>query len=302
MDLFIGIPLFTRAGNEELEARHKAVMNWVEQNRIAIKDRYKFSEISTLPLHPGQELKLQIDTENIITIKYPNVVTKGLAIRLHILAVLDFIDHKETSRRDDSYYLMIDGSGAFDYSNIFLVLDKLCGIPRYDVVFGKRPPGNCGMAIWRKNVELFEEYLIYEKFGRDNLQNITGQKELPDSQAGCWGLRLGVMKHVPLTARNYELEYDLLISAIESKVHIGFTDPLIMAPRNATDFGKEVDSSSIKQCITKMDFIVHRLGLEKADILKLFNKYHAEISHHENRMLPEAYIEELANFVPFSDL
>jgi len=298
MDLHVGVPIFTQAGRDVLSERERAFENWHKKHREQIRKRYKITNVMAGTLSPDRPLQFYVNEGNVIEVKYPPVVTKGLAIRFHILAILDSIDRYSPAHRDDSYYIMIDGSGAFDYSNIFYVLDKLCGIPRFDVVLGKRPEKESGMAIWRKNVELFEEYLIYQKFGNEYVRCYIEDKysSLPDSQAGCWGLRLGVMKHLPLTARSYEIEYDLLFSALENKIEIGFTKTLQMAVRTATDFGTAINESAIKQCISKLDFITHRLGYEKRKIPKIVQEYLNKIKQNPEKMLPNEYIEGIKDF------
>lgn len=237
-----------------------------------------------------------IDHNNELIVTYPSIVNKGLAVRLHILTILDWIDRNDPSHRDDSYYVMIDGTGAFDFSNIFLVIDKLCGIPRYDVVLGKRPDDNSGMAEWRKDIELFEEYVMAKSLDISRLSALNDHEEFPDSQAGCWGLRLSVMKDISLTARSYELEFDLLTSSIKSSLKIGFTDPLKMRQRCATDFGKEIDDDSMRQCLSKMEFIAHKLNLAKSDIPRLLDEYLDEKGGEPHHTLPDRYVKEMSNF------
>lgn len=298
MDLYIGVPLFTK--NEiDLRERLEACHSWFPSNKEEIAKKYHFSNVNIVTLRPGKEITFRAQdtrSRHEITVTYPEIVPKGLAVRLHMMTNLNWIDGKDYSHRNDSYYVLIDGSGAFDFENIYKVLDKLLARDaRYDVVLGKRPQGDPGIPLSRKNVELFEEYLLRMKYSEIELC----QDSFPDGQAGCWGLCFGSIKSIPLTAMSYELEYDLLASSIQNALRVGFSEDLLMNPRTTSDFGH--DDQLARNCLQKMDFIVHKLDYEKANIHGLLKDYVEELGDDSNKDLPDWYIDAIEKYTLPSD-
>lgn len=153
-----------------------------------------------------------------VTIVYPSneraAVAKGLTIRLELLGILDSL---AVNDRDHSYFVQIDGSGAIDYRSVELVIEKfISSSDQPEVVLGKRPKKSRDWFMGhpeRKAIELFEKFLIEERFRKVVDEDFRG--ELPDAQAGCWGLRLDTLRKLSLTAGGYEIEFDLITSALQ---------------------------------------------------------------------------------------
>jgi hypothetical protein len=69
----------------------------------------------------------------------------------------------------------------------------------------------------RKAIEMFQKYLIEERYRRIVDEEFEG--ELPDAQAGCWGVRLDTLEKLSLTAGGYGLELDVVTSALDLLDH-----------------------------------------------------------------------------------
>lgn len=222
------------------------------------------------------------------------LVPKGIAVRLEIFRVLDYLDQTDPLQRDDTLFIMMDGSLAFDFSNLFLIIDRLLASPRADVVFGSRPKDQMGMPRWRKSIELFEEYLLVCEYGQ-NIKQHLGTAILPDSQAGCWGICLSALKKLPLTAYGYELEYDLLSSTLAQNVPFGYVGPLKMGERGTSEFSSgSVDAEAIRNCVHKLRFIMHKLALTSEELLVRLDAYLKSERIAPEYALPDEYITAVA--------
>ena len=222
-----------------------------------------------------------------------SLVPKGLVVRLELLALLDYIDSMNIDR-NKCYFILIDGSGAIDYSGIELVLDKLISerYPKHSVVLGKRPTHD---EFWgmsnpnRKKIELFEKFLLEQKYA-EKIKPSFGS-ELPDAQAGCWGLYIGSLKDLSLTAGGYELEFDVAASAISSGQPVTFTSDLHLQNRIG---GSNVNYNT---SIRKLEFIIHKLDYTKFDLFNILEKYKQIIRHNKSKQLPRTYEKKLKEFI-----
>jgi hypothetical protein len=297
MQLFVHTPVFTKAGAGELELRLRNFHAWVttDRGRERLRATYGFSRIDAIGLAPNQEFPLMRTSPNPFKIVHPlepnALVPKGLLIRLHILKTLEKVDEADPSNRDDAVFALIDGSGAFEFDNLFLVLDALLALPgRREVALGRRPAGDTGMPDWRKTIENFEHCLLLSRWGDRLSQLCLSGPDLHDGQAGCWAIRLSAMKSLPLTALGYELEFDLLASTLAGNLPFAFTEPLKMAPRRASEFGgTTLDSKALEASVRKLRFIKHRLSLSPEEVLSLLDTFVAE-SLTTGCELPAAYV------------
>ena len=192
-------------------------MLWWDANQKRICKTYGMSLSEAQTVTPLRPLEL-----GGVTISYPSnrdaAVPKGLAIRLELMVILDSL---AVTDREHAYFVQIDGSGAIDYHGIDLVLEKLLHDQTSpQIVLGKRPNDSPDWFMGhaeRKAIELFEKFLIEERFRNTVDEEFGGS--LPDAQAGCWGLRLDTLRKLSLTAGGYELELDIITSALELLEH-----------------------------------------------------------------------------------
>jgi hypothetical protein len=225
-------------------------------------------------------------------------VPKGLVVRLHLLFVME---RMECFYSDDGIagpevvFACIDGSGAFELNSIKLLVDSFNSHPTVDVVFGRRPEGNSGMATGRKEIEEFEQYLLFrhraEELKKSFEQYNFKEPLLPDGQAGCWGFRLRAAPWLPLTANGYEIEYDLLLSTLDSGLKAVFTDPLIMSvrPRHSS-----VGSTPVEMSLKKLDFIERKLRISRENTAEDWREFSAHFRGSELlKNIPPAYGDSL---------
>lgn len=229
------------------------------------------------PCGPGNEIRIPTETEpekqkdlNEVRITFPGTlsarVPKGLVARLHLLFVLERVQREGGAVGPEVVFACIDGSGAFEFDSIKLLVDSFNSHPTVDVVFGRRPEGNSGMATGRKEIEEFEQYLLFRHRAEALRMSFEGynfeEPLLPDGQAGCWGFRLRAAPWLPLTATGYEIEYDLLLSTLDSGLKAAFTDPLIMSdrPRHSS-----AGSAPVEMSLKKLQFIERKLRISRED-------------------------------------
>jgi hypothetical protein len=286
MRLIMRVPIFTRSGSDELDHRRQELNTWFHgsSGRTMLKERYGFEAIDRLAVGPLQGLELRTG-DQMIFIKYPDdlraLVPKGLLLRLELLHALQATDQRGIDYRNDTIFVMIDGSGAFDYRNTFQLLDRLLSPPYCEVVLGVRPPDQSGMPDWRKSIEKFEEFVLRTHLEMEHF--------FPDSQAGCWALRLSALKRLPLTAPSYEIEWDLLACAHLNQVRTDFVGPLQMAQRRTSELGGgEIDRATARANAGKLRFIRHKLDYTDEEVLELLDDYLAQ-----GGTLPQIYIDEV---------
>lgn len=291
MYLFVLAPMFSSSGSEEIKRRKRDWNNWWKKNGDELTRTFRLHTYDRLGLAPGHQIR--IGGKNPVVVRFPkeakSLVQKGQAVRFCLLSALDRSDEHGIAARNDAAFVLIDGSGAFDFSNISVVLKSLYDA---DVVFGRRPEGNSGMAPWRKTVEDFEQFVLLDNIKQNANSEWTSKTLLPDGQAGCWGFWLRSLKDLPLTAPNYEIEFDMLASSLMSKLRIAFTPELKMKARGKSDFGVDADEPAIRRCMEKMRFIVHKLDLSPEAVFrskKSFGVHHPE----KAKSLPLMYTKAL---------
>ena len=82
-------------------------------------------------------------------------------------------------------------------------------------------------------------------------------------RSGCWAFRLRAAQRLPLTASSYEIEYDLLASAIDAGLKCAYTKPLLMSDR---DRHSSAAADPIGTSIRKLPFIQRKLGITRGDV------------------------------------
>ena len=285
--LHIRVPIFDPARGAVADAVW-AWRLWWEANGPRILRDFEFTDRSVNTVTPLRKFTLTGG----VTVEYPKdkkaAVPKGLNIRLELLAILDSVP-PET--RHQSYFVHIDGSGAIDFSGIELVLKELIRNDK-DVALGRRPEDHPDWFMGnpdRKTVELFENFLLERRYQEEVTRQFGG--DLPDAQAGCWGLKLGVLKHIGLTAQEYGLEFDVAASALAARLSIGFTDNLTPGQRTSSAFG------GFQTSIRKLRFILHKLDFTKSDLRTNLEEYEALFVNDRDRKLPQIYKEMVKEFI-----
>ena len=241
--------------------------------------------VSITPYRPGKEIYIPSKKHKYpIKVIYPPSlkasVPKGFVVRLHLLYLLYQLDHANDAQAQtfDSanvVFACMDGSGAFDFSSLKLLVETFNNNPLVDVVLGRRPVENTGMIPGRKEIEEFEQYLLFLHRGIEIRESFSesacnfGTFLLPDGQAGCWGFRLSCAQRLPLTANGYEIEYDLLASALDAHLKIAYTPPLVMGKRGSSG----VSSSAIEISMRKLDFIRRKLRISRGDIAQAWRDF-----------------------------
>jgi hypothetical protein len=241
-----------------------------------------------------------------VTIVYPSyeraAVAKGLTIRLELLGILDSL---AVNDRDHSYFVQIDGSSAIDYRGVELVLEKfICSSDQPEVVLGKRPKKSRDWFMGhpeRKAIELFEKFLIEERFRKVVDEDFGGT--LPDAQAGCWGLRLDTLRKLSLTAGGYEIEFDLITSTLQLLEHglleknkVTFTKQLSRGRRiGGGGAGSDIKEFKLNRVTTidKLPFVLHKLGYDKSTLLKLLKRFEKMPSV----TLPQEYVTAVREWI-----
>jgi hypothetical protein len=278
MRLHILAPVFGADG--QAAERIRVLNRWWNQQKHKLTVDYGFDEVSVNPIAPSLVLSIPGSVE----VRFPqdpaSLVGKGCAIRLELLAILADVDSVSPRERSNSFFVQIDGSGAFVYDSVYSILDKLS--PRCPVVFGARDPlSNWGMAPGRKEIELFEIYLIEHRFDR-RVREQLGVHHLPDSQAGVWGLHLTRLQDLSLSANDYAIEFDLMVSTLATDIKFDFA-PVSLAPtRTASSF-------SAQSSISKLNFIMQKLRYTQQDIWALLEQYISAHRDDPSRVLPEKY-------------
>lgn len=154
--------------------------------------------------------------------------------------------HKEYYRKESSI-IFCDGSGKIDFNSIIGIA---CGLARGDqLILGYRAKPETTQSENRVIIERFENYIISQRF------HIV----LPDGQCGCWGLSTRMLCKMPVTARSYDLELDILIGGLYAGMEPRFSEvKLIGKPRGSkkpiTDYTEEIHEK-------KLVFILHKLNI-----------------------------------------
>ncbi len=227
-----------------------------EQKRVDSINSWKVNFNKKVNDILGRNFRIDITTPRIndphmicgtIHTEYKNITKKGRVIR-HELQRIGSL--KKYSDIDNSYFVLMDGSGKINFDSIYSVLK---GLEEKQVIFGCRPISHA-ISDFRLKLELFENFLVEEKY----------KVKLPDAQCGCWGFNLGILKDMPLTAESYDIELDVIINALEKGMNIGFIQAMI------NDDG-DVKKTNFKfgSNFEKLDFLCYKLELTK-DILNLY--------------------------------
>lgn len=283
LQLHVVTPLFTGAIPDKA-AISKRLDLWLQwQQTDGYFEVVTNRKVSICAYYPGTEIGIpHNDDPEKINLVFPSDaavrVPKGLVARLHLLVLLER-NERDGANPDDVIFACIDGSGAFRFDSLRLLIECFEQDSSIDVVFGRRPMTNCGMPIGRKEIEEFEQFLLFhcrsEQLRRTFSDYDLSGSLLPDGQAGCWGFRLRAANRLPLTASGYAIEYDLLASTVEGGLRARYTEPLLMsdAPRHSTASAAPVDMS-----IKKLGFIERKLRITRQEIADAWRDFQKQFA------------------------
>lgn len=228
------------------------------------EERRSRVSIFALPMRQGTNLKI-----GDFKITCPQDAGKGVAVRIALMAYLDWVDTVRTpGGRAYSWAVMIDGTGSY-VEQLRTILEHLRKAP---VVLGHRQDAS-GMNVPRTQVEGFENYLLRKKYGC----------KLPDYQAGIWGFRMDMMQHLPLSARGYGLEFDLAACVVQNNIDRAFAPVVVNTKKRAGSSFKWKDYEE------KLRFIVAKLELSRDEMWNLYQSYF--------QPLPDEYKEIVLDFL-----
>jgi hypothetical protein len=299
-------PLFTGSIADEtaIPNRQDAWFNWI-QTPAHNKLRETCGEggsASISAYYPGKEVFIpkEEDPDAIRVVFPPNLgakVPKGLLARLHLLVLMERVERTGIDPAT-VIFACIDGSGAFKFDSLQLLIDRFKEDSSVDVVFGRRPKANPGMPLGRKVIEEFEQYLLFRHRSQQLKHTFPtydlAKSILPDGQAGCWAFRLNVGLRLQLAASGYEIEFDLLSSSLDAGLKACYSEPLLMS--NAPRAKSLASQTAIPMSIQKLKFIERRLRISRDDIAEGWAAFAAFAKDSaDSDLLKAAFAEDFAD-------
>lgn len=303
------MPLFTgEAPDEEMSNRQDALTNWLQSAGFEKLKAACGERTSIAAYYPGKALYIPaLDDANAMRLVFPSDlkarVPKGLVVRLHLLYLIYELEQAartESAPRDLSNIIFscIDGSGAFAFDSLTLLVEAFKRNPEADVVLGCRPSDFSGMGPGRKEIEEFEQYLLF-RYRKNELHSALLHSDLsngilPDGQAGCWGFRMSCVQRLPLTANGYEIEYDLLASALDARLRISFTSPLIMPRPKEAGRHSSASADPVRMSLGKLDFIRRKLRITNPEICESWKEFASRFDGQDViKNIPAGYAQAL---------
>jgi hypothetical protein len=219
-------------------------------------------------------------------------IPKGLAVRLALIVALNDTDQRGVEHRENTFIVQIDGSGAFHYNSILCVTESLIGNNR-QIVLGARTGDWFMPGRERKPIERFENSIVAAECKR----SLSADYNLIDGQAGCWGIRASVLKTLALTALDYELEFDLLASALLAGFPPIYSMQLFRGKRIGHPVSGELDYSDPRKTLRKVPFILHKLGWNRQMLAEFIDQYERDHGTDTERALPAKYLAQLRAWI-----
>lgn len=259
------------SGNPDLEIqRSESLRNWFtsDKTREEIeKLGFNKNDVETYFIGRGCE-----NQQGGIYKRYDGMVAKGTAVRDKI----EGIKNEEKSVYGN-YIIFFDGDGQIPFESFFDILKQLSK-KEVEAVFACRC-GNYGISNERANIEKFELFLLSGKYG----------VYLPDGQCGCWGFKTDILSRIPLIARGFEIELDILSACLKNRIlpayiSVGIED-------------SEESNFNPADHIFKLDFLIQKLEWNKEFVLKKYSEF---VKKHGE--LPEGYVDILKNKIDWPDI
>jgi len=190
--------------------RQKKFKNWL----FNPKTLNKFKRLGFSPYNETLDILLSSSSDDYeqyvrykgYSIPYKASLGKGHAIKTK------FFDIMNNKPRRDDIIAYIDGDGReINFDEIFKIIKEL---KRHSFVLSCRAEMLYLGGI-RETIELFENFLIEEKFGI----------YLPDVQCGCWGFHAHLVKKIfrGITASGFEIELDLIVNMLKNSIYPRFS-------------------------------------------------------------------------------
>ncbi|ODS36158.1 hypothetical protein BEH94_08425 [Candidatus Altiarchaeales archaeon WOR_SM1_SCG] len=176
--------------------------------------------------------------------RYYGVVTKGRAIRDKI----EGIKNEEKSIYGN-YLIFFDGDGQIPFESFLDILKQLSK-KEINVVFACRR-GNYGISNEWVNIQKFELFLLSSKYG----------VYLPDGQCGCWGFKTDILSRIPLIAKGFEIELDILSACLKNRILPTYIKTTIGNSEESTF--EPIDH------LIKLDFLIQKLEWNKEFVYPL---------------------------------
>lgn len=296
MRLEIFTPLFTgpAAPKGELAGRYKQWVDWFENRDHTGLKRLCADGVFIQAYAPGTEVVIPDERdEGRIHVAFSanagGQTPKGVVGRLHLLKILTAAERNGWDFAQ-TIFGCIDGSGAFDFDSLEMLAEPFAEDSKTEIVLGRRPNDCCGMTPGRKELEQFEQYLLFlhrpREMARAFGKEAARARRLQDGQTGCWAFRLTAASRLALTSSGY-MEYDMLASAVESGLRIAHTRPLRMSrqPRHST-----ASANPVRWSMGKLQFIERKLRIPRAEIADAWRRFNAEFAGTEMlRRIPKGY-------------
>jgi hypothetical protein len=264
--LHLIVPLFASSKDskkvQEVECeRNEKFRNWRLGRFEKIASRLKVKPNYELGYCGSEERRGRVNK------KYGKGTTKGKLIREKVSSILSILRNSSISIFERTFVVLVDGTGRIDYDSVISVLKAL--ISGEELVLGCRL-GKFAISGKRKSVELFENFLVSEKY----------KVYLPDGQCGCWGFRLNIKKYLPFDAEKYSVEIELLIKAVSNNINICFV-PIKTNPDTRRSGFKAKDN------FDKLNFISKELQFDRFDL----EAKHIKFKKEKRITLPYTYTD-----------
>ncbi len=247
--LHLIIPLFAKSKNIEEERRNN-FREWSIERFEKITSRLKVKVNYAFGFSGAKE------REGRVSKQYGKGTNKGKLIRERISSILSILKNASSNIFERSFVILIDGTGRINYDSVITVLKSL--ISGEELILGCRM-GKFAISKKRRSVELFENFLVSEKY----------KVHLPDAQCGCWGFRLTVKEHLPFDSEQYSVEIELLINALKNNIDISYVPIKTFANTRTSSF-KPGDN------FNKLKFISRVLQFDRFDLESKYIKFRKE--------------------------
>lgn len=233
---------FFAASKETEKSLHQNFVKWLYSDSTL----KKFNDLNLIPkeglIYTGTRT-VDPNTKEIVIII--DKTQKGVSVRQK----LDSIE-----RDDHNFVVYIDGDEDIQFDYVFDILEILRSNSDINICLSCRQ-GKFGLGEVRNNIERFELSLIEQKYGIN----------LPDGQCGCWGLKAPLLNSLSLTAIGFEIELDILISALDAKENPYYI-PVKLNKISPTTFNE-------KEHRAKLNFLIGQLGLNRSLLLGYYENF-----------------------------
>jgi len=174
------------------------------------------------------------------------------------------IDAIKSSSPQIDYVLMCDGSGAIPYKYTIDIFQALISDPKIHCAMIERIGQNKAISKERFLIEKFEVFSLKKFFGY--------AEDIPDGQGGLWGFyrreieKNGIKNKINLTAKEYDIELDLLSEVLEK--NFGFLFVPITLPKREI-----ISAFTYENNIRKMIFLLDKHPMLSNKLKSFLDEY-----------------------------